>query len=109
MMFSRIFVVAACFALLASACVQVLVGNLPTQWCGLGGLLSLALSNALLMVNLWVGSAWLFVLAIPASMLGTFAGGRVLDRMNDTDFKRWTAWIVTAIGLLYLVKAWQSV
>jgi len=56
--------------LLASACVQVLVGNLPTQWCGLGGLLSLALSNALLMVNLWVGSAWLFVLGVACTAMG---------------------------------------
>ena len=48
---------------------------------------------------------WLFALAIPASMLGTEAGGKVLDRMNDTDFKRWTAWIVTGIGVLYLAKA----
>ena len=52
---------------------------------------------------------WLFTLAIPASMLGTVAGGRLLDRMTDTNFKRWTAWIVTAIGLIYLVRAWQSV
>jgi uncharacterized protein len=50
---------------------------------------------------------WLFALAIPASMLGTFAGGKVLDRMSDVNFKRWTAWIVTAIGALYLVKAGQ--
>lgn len=49
---------------------------------------------------------WVFALAIPASMLGTTAGGWVLDRMSDVNFKRWTAWIVTAIGLLYLIKAW---
>jgi uncharacterized protein len=50
---------------------------------------------------------WLFGIAIPASMIGTAAGGRVLDRMNDVNFKRWTAWIVTAIGFLYLAKAVQ--
>ncbi len=50
---------------------------------------------------------WLFALAIPASMLGTTAGGWVLDRMSDVNFKRWTAWIVTAIGMIYLVKAAQ--
>jgi uncharacterized protein len=60
-----------------------------------------------------VGSAysmpprWLFALAIPLSMIGTVAGGRVLDLMSDVDFKRYTAWIVTAIGLVYLVKAVQ--
>jgi uncharacterized protein len=51
---------------------------------------------------------WVFALAIPASMLGTTAGGWVLDRMSDVNFKRWTAWIVTAIGLLYLGKAWAT-
>ena len=50
---------------------------------------------------------WLFGLAIPASMLGTAAGGWVLDRISDVDFKRWTAWIVTGIGLVYLFKAAQ--
>ncbi len=50
---------------------------------------------------------WLFAVAIPASMMGTFAGGKVLDRLSDTNFKRWTALIVTGIGALYLVKAAQ--
>ena len=48
---------------------------------------------------------WLFALAIPASMLGTETGGKVLDRISDVNFKRWTAWVVTGIGLLYLFKA----
>lgn len=48
---------------------------------------------------------WFFVLAIPLSMAGTVVGGRILDRMNDADFKRWTRWIVTAVGLLYLGQA----
>lgn len=51
---------------------------------------------------------WLFALAIPASMLGTAAGGRILDRIDDSAFKAWTAWIVTAIGVIYLIKAWAS-
>jgi uncharacterized protein len=50
---------------------------------------------------------WLFVLAIPMSMMGTTAGGWVLDRLSDANFKRWTGWIVTAIGFFYLFKAWQ--
>ncbi len=50
---------------------------------------------------------WLFAMAIPASMLGTTAGGWVLDRMSDVNFKRWTAWIVTVIGIIYLIKAAQ--
>lgn len=50
---------------------------------------------------------WVFALAIPASMMGTWAGGLVLSRITDADFKRWTAWIVTFIGVLYLIKAFQ--
>ncbi len=49
--------------------------------------------------------AWIFVLAIVASMLGTTAGGHLLNRISDVDFKRWTAWLVTAIGLVYLAQA----
>lgn len=63
-----------------------------------GGMASAAARSAL-------PPLWLFALAIIASMLGTGAGGRVLDRMSDANFKRWTAWIVTGIGLLYLVRA----
>jgi uncharacterized protein len=50
---------------------------------------------------------WLFALAIPMSMVGTTAGGWVLDRLSDANFRRWTAWIVTGIGFFYLFKAWQ--
>jgi uncharacterized membrane protein YfcA len=50
---------------------------------------------------------WVFALAIPLSMLGTVAGGRILDRMSDVNFKRWTRWIVTAIGVSYLGQAIQ--
>ncbi len=50
---------------------------------------------------------WVFAIAVPVSMLGTAAGGWVLDRISDVDFKRWTAWIVTGIGLVYLAKAAQ--
>lgn len=51
---------------------------------------------------------WVFACAVPLSMLGTVCGGWVLDRISDVNFKRWTAWIVTAVGLLYLVKAAQA-
>lgn len=50
---------------------------------------------------------WVFAIAIPASMLGTAVGGKVLDQMSDVDFKRRTAWIVTGIGVLYLINAAQ--
>ena len=50
---------------------------------------------------------WMFGFAIPLSMLGTVAGGRILDRMSDVNFKSWTRWIVTGIGVLYLAQAAQ--
>ncbi len=50
---------------------------------------------------------WVFAIAIPVSMLGTACGGWILDRVSDVDFKRWTRWIVTAVGVSYLVQAAQ--
>ena len=50
---------------------------------------------------------WLFAAAIPLSMLGTVVGGRILDRMTDINFKRYTRLIVTAVGGLYLIQAGQ--
>jgi uncharacterized membrane protein YfcA len=50
---------------------------------------------------------WLFAVAIPLSMLGTVVGGRILDRMTDINFKRYTRLIVTAVGILYLIQAGQ--
>jgi len=50
---------------------------------------------------------WLFAIAIPLSMAGTMVGGRILDRMSDVNFKRWTKYIVSAVGVLYLVQAAQ--
>lgn len=51
--------------------------------------------------------AWLFALAIPLSIAGTIAGGRILARMSDAGFLKWTKWIVTAIGAAYLLQAAQ--
>ena len=48
---------------------------------------------------------WLFAMAVPLSMAGTAVGGVILDRLSDVDFKRWTRWIVTAVGVSYLIQA----
>jgi uncharacterized membrane protein YfcA len=45
------------------------------------------------------------LLAVPLSMLGTWLGGRVLDRMSDVGFLAATRWVVTAIGAVYLLQA----
>lgn len=56
--------------LLASAGVQLLAGRVRTHWCGLWGLLGLAISNAMLLINLKVGSALLFVLGVAMTAVG---------------------------------------
>jgi uncharacterized membrane protein YfcA len=48
---------------------------------------------------------WVFAFAVPMSMLGTAAGGVVLERLSDINFKRYLRLILTVIGLLYLAQA----
>jgi uncharacterized membrane protein YfcA len=50
---------------------------------------------------------WVFAVAVPLSMLGTVVGGRILDRMSDVNFKSWTRYIVSFVGLTYLFQAGQ--
>ena len=50
---------------------------------------------------------WVFAVAIPLSMAGTAVGGMILNKVTDVDFKRWTRWIITAIGVSYLIQAAQ--
>lgn len=49
-------------------------------------------------------SPWFFALAIPLSMLGTSLGSKVLDRMSDSIFRKATKYIVTFIGITYVVR-----
>lgn len=46
---------------------------------------------------------WLFI-AAPLAILGTTFGARVLAVMSDVQFRQWTKWIVSVIGLVYLVR-----
>ena len=50
---------------------------------------------------------WVFALAVPLSMAGTVVGGRVLERMDDVNFKRLSRLIVTVTGIVYLAGAAQ--
>ena len=50
--------------LLASATVQLLCAKLSIRWCGLLGLLSVVVSNALLVANFKVGSSMLFAIGV---------------------------------------------
>ena len=48
---------------------------------------------------------WFFVAAAPLAMAGAWIGGRVLDAMSDVNFLKWTRWIVTGLGVIYLMQA----
>ena len=48
---------------------------------------------------------WVLLAAIPFSMIGTWLGGLVLHRMSDVNFKRWMKWLVTTIGVVFILRA----
>ena len=50
---------------------------------------------------------WFFIAAAPLAMIGAWLGGKVLDQMSDVNFLKWTRWIVTALGVIYLIQAAQ--
>jgi uncharacterized membrane protein YfcA len=77
---------------------KIIVYGLPLWNAALG-------SGTTAQVTAALPPLWLFAIAIPLSALGTWCGGLILDRISDVNFKRVTAWVVTAIGLLYLYKA----
>ncbi len=54
--------------------------------------------------GLQLPAPWVFAAVVPLSLLGTWLGGRMLERMTDADFRGWTKWLVTAIGLVYLAR-----
>jgi uncharacterized membrane protein YfcA len=46
---------------------------------------------------------WLLV-AVPLAIGGTTLGARLLEKMSDIQFRNWTKWIVTSIGLIYVIR-----
>src|SRR5690606_10729155 len=56
-------------------------------------------------VNTGLPPWWFFAVAAPLAMIGAWLGGMVLDRMSDVNFLKYTRWIVTALGVVYLVQA----
>ncbi|MCR6644077.1 MAG: TSUP family transporter [Terricaulis sp.] len=48
---------------------------------------------------------WFFIAAAPLAMLGAWAGGKALDAMSDVNFLRWTHWILSVLGVVYLAQA----
>lgn len=47
---------------------------------------------------------WLFAVALPLSMLGTTAGKKLLDRMTDMHFRKWSQRITLMIGAVLLAQ-----
>lgn len=48
---------------------------------------------------------WFFVVAAPLAMIGAWLGGKVLDQLSDVNFLKYTRWIVTGLGVIYLMQA----
>jgi len=52
-----------------------------------------------------VAGDWLIVLvAVPFAIAGTNLGYHILQRLSDAGFRAWTRWIVTFIGIFYLLR-----
>ena len=49
--------------------------------------------------------AWVFAALIPAIMIGTFAGTRILHLMSDVNFRNYTKYLVSVVGLVYIYRA----
>ena len=44
------------------------------------------------------------LIAAPLAIGGTTLGARLLEKMTDVQFRNWTKWIVTGIGLIYVIR-----
>lgn len=75
--------------LFGSAFTQILCGRIPPHWCGFWGLLLLAVSNALLLVNLATSSATVFALGVTLTAMGhgmcQMTGIGMVNRIATTD------------------------
>ncbi|MBL4870851.1 MAG: sulfite exporter TauE/SafE family protein [Robiginitomaculum sp.] len=47
---------------------------------------------------------WFFAAALPLTMLGTFTGTNILKRLSDIGFRKYTKWLVSLVGLIYVVR-----
>ncbi|MGP9807753.1 TSUP family transporter [Halomonas sp. AOP12-C2-37] len=46
----------------------------------------------------------IILLAAPFAIFGTHTGNRILHRLTDANFRTWTRWIVTGIGVFYFLQ-----
>ena len=47
---------------------------------------------------------WVFVLAIPAVIIGTKIGTSLLERFSDVGFRKYTRILVTLVGVVYILR-----
>lgn len=47
---------------------------------------------------------WLYVMVIPCAMLGTTLGTKVLDKISDTNFRKWSQWIILTLGAISIAR-----
>ncbi len=47
---------------------------------------------------------WLYLMVIPCAMLGTTLGTKVLDRISDTNFRKWSQWIILTLGAICITR-----
>ncbi|RUR33148.1 sulfite exporter TauE/SafE family protein [Vreelandella nanhaiensis] len=55
-------------------------------------------------LSLSTGEWGMVLLAAPFAILGTQTGTRILHRLTDANFRTWTRWIVTGIGVFYFIQ-----
>ena len=48
---------------------------------------------------------WLYAISVPLVFVGTWAAKRVLDHISDTQFFRWSTWVIACIGTFFLGRA----
>ncbi len=47
---------------------------------------------------------WLYVMVIPCAMLGATLGTKVLDKISDTNFRKWSQWIILTLGAICMAR-----
>lgn len=47
---------------------------------------------------------WVYAAVIPAAFLGTRLGAEILHRLDDQQFRRYTRWVLNAVGVVYITR-----
>lgn len=68
----------------------------------LGHALKLVYFGAALAIGGGALPPWIFVAAIGLAIVGTQTSRRVLDRLSDTQFRRWSRYLIMALSVVYI-------